>query len=45
MTLVLAKLDNSHVACLTTITRDGATPEQLATLNALIGLVRLSGTQ
>lgn len=45
MEVVLAKLDKSHVACLTTLSRDGATPEQLAALNALIGLIQLSGTQ
>ncbi len=45
MEVVLAKLDNSHAACLTTLSRDGATPEQLAALNALIGLIQLSGTQ
>ncbi len=42
MKVVIAKLDNSHIAVLCTLVPDGATPEQVAALNALIGLVQLS---
>lgn len=42
MKVVIAKLDDSHFACLASLTHSGATPEQIAALNALIGLVQLS---
>jgi len=45
MKVVLAKMDNSHIAALSTVVEDGATPEQIAALNALIGLVQLSDPQ
>lgn len=45
MKVILAKLDNGHIACLSTLIRPDATDEQVASLNALIGLVQLSNPQ
>lgn len=45
MKVVIAKLDNSHIATLSTLILDGATPEQVAALDALVGQVKLTGTQ
>jgi hypothetical protein len=42
MKLILAKLDNTHIAAISSLIRPDATPQQIAALNALIGLVQLS---
>jgi hypothetical protein len=43
--VVLAEVDSSHLACLTTITRQNATLAELASLDALVGTVQLSGAK
>jgi hypothetical protein len=40
--VILANLDSTHIAAISTLIRPDATPQQIAALNALIGLVQLS---
>jgi hypothetical protein len=42
MKLIMAKLDDTHIAAISSLIRPDATPQQIAALKALIGLVQLS---
>lgn len=45
MKVILVKMDSTHIACLSTLIRPDANEAQVASLNALIGMVQLSAAQ